>query len=102
MTNPSICSQKYSSANLNLNLKFGNKKKKDDTHLSLYNAIDQRVHVSGIKSMLECRHFIHAATQGPHVRLMGKTKQKHNCRQVSYNKKVIFTKKNNYPITLWL
>lgn len=102
MTNPSICSQKCNSTNLNLNFGKKKKKKKDETHLSLYNAIDQRVHVSGIKSMLESRHFIHAATQGPHVRLMGKTKQKHKCRQVSYNKNYIFTKKNNYPITLWL
>lgn len=43
--------------------------RKDETHLSLYNAIDQWVHVSGIKGMFQCWHFIHTATQGPNIRL---------------------------------
>lgn len=42
---------------------------KDEAHLSLYNAIDQWVHVSGIEGMFQCGHFIHTATQGPNVRL---------------------------------
>lgn len=48
--------------------------KTSETHLSLNNAINQGVHVSGIKSMFQRRHFIYTATQGPHIGLGGKNK----------------------------